>query len=202
MADTQVAHTQTAGMPPMLAYTIQAASSPGAWPSITIGQGSTQKGLRPNTPQDDSYWIAILDATNPTNKVQEFVVPGRNNATVPSGLDQYMTSPNYLFVLATQHLSTLHVPQGDFYDYLALHGAGRELQRLEQLNTSLSCGSISYVTYLLTGHCGTPPQTAYEQSSTSTSGYILFMMSLMPMPNGNPPYTICDTYTFITRPAA
>jgi hypothetical protein len=193
---------QMSSMPPMLAYTIQATSVAGGVPQIAIGQGPSQKWLTPNAPQDDSYWIAILDATDPTNKVQEFVIPGQNNATVPSGLDQYMKSPNYLFALVTQHLSTLHVPQGDFYDYLVLHGAGRELQRLEQVNTSLSCGSISRVSYLLTGQCGPPPNVAYEQGSTSDIGYILFLMSLMPMPNGQPPYTICDVNTFITRPTA
>ena len=193
---------QVSSMPSMLAYTIQASSVPGGVPQLTIGQGGNQKWLRPNTPQDDSYWIVILDATNPTNKVQEFVIPGSSNSTVPSGLDQYMTSPNYLYALVTQHLSTLHVPQGDFYDYLALHGAGRALQRLEQVNTSLSCGSISYVSYVLTGQCGPPPNVAYEESSTSETGYIVFLMSLMPMPNGQPPYTLCDSYTFLTRPTA
>ena len=193
---------QTTSMPSMLAYTIQASSVAGGVPQITIGQGGNQQWLRPNAPKDDSYWIAILDATNPTNKVQEFVVPGANNSAVPSGLDQYMTSPNYLFALVTQSLSTLHVPQGDWYDYLVLHGAGRALQRLEQVNTSLSCGSISYVSYVLTGQCGPPPNVAYEEGSTSETGYIVFLMSLMPMPNGNPPYTLCDSYTFLTRPTA
>jgi hypothetical protein len=191
------------GMPPMLAYTIRGWTNAGWAPNITIGQGSKQKSLSPNAPRDDSYWIAILDATDPTNKVQEFVIPGQNNTAVPDGLDQYMKSPNYLFALVTQSLSTLHVPQGDFYDYLVAHGAGRELRRLEQINTVLSCGSISHMVYLLTGHCGPPPQIAYEQASTSEEeGFVLFLMSLMPMPNGDPPYTICNSHTFITRSAA
>jgi hypothetical protein len=184
-------------MPPMLAYTAQAYATSGIAPSVVIGQGSTKKGLRPNSPKDDSYWIAILDATNPTNKVQEFIVPGSNNATVPQGLDEYMKSPNYLFLLATQYLSTLHVPQGDFYKYLVTHGAGRALQRLEQVNTSLGCGSISHLTYMLTGQCGPPPNTAYELSSPIGGG-LLLLMSLMPMPNGQPPYSICDSNTFNT----
>jgi hypothetical protein len=187
--------TQMSAMPPMLAYTAQAYATSNIVPTVVIGQGSTKKGLRPNNPVDDSYWIAILDATNPTNKVQEFVVPGSNNSTVPQGLDQYMKSPNYLFFLGTQYLSTLHVPQGDFYNYLVTHGAGRALQRLEQVNTSLGCGSISRLTYILTGQCGPPPNTAYELSST-TGGGLLLLMSLMPMPNGDPPYTICDSNTF------
>jgi hypothetical protein len=181
-------------MPPMLAFTLQAYANPGISPSAVIGQGSTKKWLKPNAPQDDSYWIAILDATDPTNKVQEFVVPGSNNSAVPSGLDQYMKSPNYLFVLATQYLSTLHVPQGAWYSYLVSHGAGRQLQRLEQVNTSLGCGSISHMTYILTGQCGPPPNVAYEFGSP-VGGGILVLMSLMEGPNG-PPFSICDSNTF------
>jgi hypothetical protein len=186
---------QMASMPPMLAYTIRGYLTSGGVPNISIGQGPTKKFLKPDAPKDDSYWIAILDATDPTNKVKEFVVPGSSNTAVPDGLDQYMKSPNYLFALVTQQLSTLHVPQGKFYDYLAAHGAGRQLQRLEQVNTSLGCGAVAYMSYLLTGHCGTPPQVAYEMGSTT--GMLLYLMSLMPMPDGQPPYTICDSNTFI-----
>jgi hypothetical protein len=184
-------------MPPMLAYTIQGYLSSGGIPRITVGQGSTKARMNPNSPADDSYWICILDANNPTKKVQEFVVPGAQNSAVPSGLDQYMSNPAYIFALVTQQLSTLHVPQGDFYDYLVAHGAGRQLQRLEQVNTSLGCGSISYVGYLLTGQGGSSNNVAYEIGTTT--GTILYLMSLMPMPNGQPPYTICDSNTFVTR---
>ena len=124
-------------MPPMLAYTVQGYINAGGYPRITVGQGQTKKTLMPGNPVDDSYWIAILDANNPTNKVQEFVVPGSQNSAVPAGLDAFMSKPGFLFALVTQNLSTLHVPQGAFYNYLASHGAGRELQRLEQINTSL-----------------------------------------------------------------
>lgn len=184
-------------MPPMLAYTIQGSLNPNAAPRITIGQGPTKKLVTPNAPAADSYWIVILDANNPTNKVQEFIVPGQNNTAVPSGLDAYMSNPAYLFAVVTQYLSTLHVPQGDFYDYLAAHGAGRQLQRLEQVNTSLGCGSISYMSYALAGQAGAPNGVAYESGSTSSA--VLMLMSLMPLPNGQPPYSVCDSYTFITR---
>jgi hypothetical protein len=186
----------------MLAYTIQGYISSNGIPRITIGQGQNKQFLKPNSPADDSYWIAILDASNPGNKVAEFVVSGNNNSTVPAGLDGYMSNPAYLFALVTQYLSTLHVPQGDFYDYLASHGAGRELQRLEQINTSLGCGSISHLSYLLTGQCG-PANSgapAYELGSASTG--VMLLMSLMPLPNGQPPYSICDSNTFNTRPQA
>lgn len=190
-------------MPNMLAYTISSTLYSGT-PSLIIGYGSNGTGMRPQNPQDDSYWIVFLDAKNPRVKVKEWVVPGNNNTTIPSGVDTYMNDPGYIFAIATQYLSTLHVPQGDFYDFFVKYGAGRALQRLEQINTVLSCGSYSHMAYILTGQCGPrvpgqPSPISYELSSTSQSSPALMLMSLMPMPNGGPPYSICDSYTFHTR---
>ena len=55
---------------------------------------------------------------------------------------------------------------------------------------------------MLTGQCGpaNSGSPAYEAGSSSTGAMLL--MSLMPMPNGQPPYSICDSYTFLTRPQA
>jgi hypothetical protein len=187
-------------MPPMLAYTIYGSIYSGGHPSMAIGQGPSKVRLSPGAPVDDSYWIVILDRNDPKKKVHEFVVPGQNNTSVPAGLDTYMANPGYLFAVVTQFLNTLHVPQGAFYDYLAKYGAARELQRLEQINTSVGCGYISRMSYLLTGQCGPrdgkyPPPPSYELGSTFQS--TLLLMSLMPMPDGKPPYAICDSNTFI-----
>jgi hypothetical protein len=166
-------------------------------PEIVVGQGPTKKYLKPDTPADDSYWFCIMDAQNPASKVKEFVVSGSSNTAVPNGLDAYMSNPAYIFAVVTQYLSTLHVPQGDLYTYLVKHGAGRELQRLEQINTSLGCGSISRMSYLLTAQGGNT--FGYEQSSTRQP--VMLLMSFMPRPDGTPPYSICDTNTFITTHA-
>jgi hypothetical protein len=195
------AHTaeeaQMAGMPPMLAYTIRSPIQTGATPFIRIGQGQSAQVVRPNQPADLSYWIVILDANKPATKVQEWVV--QNNTIVPSNLDQYMSNPGYLFAVVTQVLSNSQVPQGAFYDYLAAHGAGRELQKLEQISshTQTGYGLFSRVSYILTGQCGATGNVAYERSSFTDAA--LLLMSLMPLPNGQPPYTICDSYTFVTR---
>ena len=186
-------------MPPMLGYTVHAYLDLGRAPIIVISQGLKNTFIKPANPADGSYWIAILDANNPLNKVTEFIVPSTNNATVPAGLDTYMSNPKYLFAVATQSMSNAFVPQGDFYDYLAAHGAGRELQRLEQLNLHQSCGSTSGVTYILTGQGGPPNggSPAYEIGMMSAPA--MLVMSLMPLPNGQPPYSLCDSYTFVTR---
>lgn len=86
----------------MLAYTIAGSISSGAVPFIAIGQGSTKQFVKPQNPQDDSYWIAILDGANPGNLVKDFVVPGNDNSSVPADLDTYLSSPNYIFALVTQ----------------------------------------------------------------------------------------------------
>lgn len=125
-------------------------------------------------------------------------MPGQN-AAVPPGIDTYMNNPDYIFALATQNLSTLHVPHGPFYDFLAKYGADRELQKLEQFNAVLGCGTWGRVAYCLTTHCGPrgsgkPTPASYELGDHVT-GTIL-MMSLMPQKNGAPPYGLCDSYTW------
>jgi hypothetical protein len=186
----------------MLAYTIRSSNYSGGPPSLIIGMGGSATGMKPQNPQDDSYWIVIIDGMNPAKKVKEWVIPGQNNSTVPSDLDSFMSNPQYIFVVATQFLSTLHVPQGDLYDYLAKYGAGRQLQRLEQINSVLSCGSYGRMNYVLTGQCGprggnNPPARSYEEGSYM--GPVLVLMALMPMPNGQPPYSIADHNAFRTR---
>jgi hypothetical protein len=180
----------------MLGYSIRGSLNPNSVPTIKVTQGWSVTQISSSHPADDSYWIAILDANNPANKIQEFNVPGANNTAIPAGLDAYMRNPAYLFALVTQTLQCAHVPQGAFYDYLVSYGAGRELQKLEQINTSFGCGQFSTLSYALTGQCG-PPNSgspAYEQGSGS--GSVLLMLSFMPLPSGQPPYSLCDSYTF------
>jgi hypothetical protein len=189
-------------MPNMLAYTIKGSFNPNTVPYIIVGQGANKNLIKPTAPIDSSYWWAILDATNPHNLVKDFSVSSNNNTTVPAGLDAYMSSPNYIFAMATQFLAMNQIPQGDLYDYLVKYGAGRALGRIEQLGSALGCGSISRPNYILTGQCGPrgpqiPSPPSYEMGSVDTTQ--ILTMSLMPLPNGNPPYSICDSLTFNTR---
>jgi hypothetical protein len=189
---------QMTGMPPMLAYTIRSPIQTGATPWIRVGQGNSAQVVRPDqTPADNSYWFVILDANKPATKVKDWVVPGLNNTMLPSDIAQYMSNPGYLFAVVTQVLANSSVPQGAFYGYLASHGAGRELQKLEQVssNTQTGYGLFTRVSYILTGQCGPTINVAYERSSFTDAA--LLLMSLMPLPNGQPPYSICDSYTFV-----
>lgn len=189
-------------MPNMLAYTGVSSYFSGSQPRVTVGTGSTAVTFRPSNPQDNSYYILILDRMNPRTMVKDFVIPGQNNSKVPDGLDNYMTNPQYIFAVLTQFLGTNNVPQGDFFDYLVKYGGGRKLHEIEQLNTVIGCGNHSRVAYLLTGQCGRreagkPAPTTYEYASLYHQVYML--MSLMPMPDGSGPYSICNHQTFKTR---
>ena len=178
-------------LPAMLAYTItsplRTSDIPPA-PHITIGQSPGMTTLTPANPVPNSYWFCIIDATNPTQKADEFVVPASNNSVVPNGLDKYMTNPAYIIALATQSLNLVSVPQGALYAYLKSHGAGRELDRLEQLNVTHGCGQSTIVSYVLTTQGGS--NFGYEQGSETQR--VRYLMSL----KGGGRYTLCEAYTF------
>jgi hypothetical protein len=191
--------------PTFLPYTITSTARENVKPSIIIGASFTPHPnatyLHPANPQNDSYWIVFLNAKNPREKVKEWVVPGQNNSTVPGGIDTYINDPDYIFAVVTQYLNTINVPQGDFYNFLAKYGAGRELQKLEQLYATLGYGTFGRVGYILTGPCGprspVPPASYEVASYTSSTVYsAMLMMSLESMPNGGPPYGISDNYTW------
>jgi hypothetical protein len=190
-------------MPPMIGYSIRSSQFTNNAPSLAIGAGRDKTWMYPAQPKEDSYWICFISAMNPREKVKEWVIPGSQNSTVPAGIDTYMNDPSYLFVVATQTLSTLHVPQGNFYDFLAKYGASRELQRLEQINSVYGCGSFGQMSYVLTGQGGPrdpkkPAPQSYEAGSVTQYSAML-LMSLMAMPNGGPPWSLCDSYSFVTR---
>ena len=181
----------------MLAYTIRGGLSAGDYPQVAIGQGPSKKVFAPSTPTNDSYWFFFLDRSNPTTLVYQTIIPGSSNSTVPAGLQTYLDNVDLLYGVATQNLSTLHVPQGAFYDLLVHFGASRALQRLEQVNTSLGCGYYGHVSYALIGQGGprTPvPPASYDADSLQHG--VLLTYSLMPEAGGKPPYSICDCNTF------
>jgi hypothetical protein len=111
-----------------------------------------------------------------------------------------MSNPDYIFAVVTDCVGSSQVPQGAFYDFLVKYGAGPELQRLEQVNVLTFCGSFSRVSYILTGQCGprTPaPPPSYEAGSVYGTTEAILLLSLQSLPNGQPPYGITNTYTWM-----
>jgi len=92
------------------------------------------------------------------------------------------------------------VPKGDLYNLLVKYGAGPELQRLNQLSTTLKPGDFKSAGYVLAGAGGkragalSPP--SYELSTITDPATIL-AMSLMQ--SGQQPYALIDAYTINTH---
>jgi hypothetical protein len=184
--------------PKMLGYSITSTTAQAEAPFIVIGIHGNPAYVRPTNRQVNSYWIVILSAKEPTTKVKDWVVPAKDHSTVPPGLDAYMSNPDYIFAVVTDCVGSSQVPQGAFYDFLVKYGAGRELQRLEQVSILTFCGSFARLSYILTGQCGprTPaPPPSYEASSVYGTTEAILLLSLESLPNG-PPYGIINTYTW------
>jgi hypothetical protein len=185
--------------PNMLGYSITSSTRQAQVPFIIVGVRGNSTYIAPANAQA-GYWIVILSAANPKQKVKEWLVPANDHSKVPPDLDAYMSNPAYIFAVVTYQVGSNQVPQGAFYDYLVKYGASRELQRLEQINLLTFCGSFSSVSYILTGQCGprTPvPLPSYEAGSAYYTTEAILLLSLESLPNGQPPYGIIDTYTWM-----
>jgi hypothetical protein len=190
--------------PKLLGYSITSSTAQVEAPFIAVGSRGSATYIKPANPPFDSYWIVILSAKNPTQKVKEWLVPGKDNSAVPHGLDSFMSNPDHIFAVVTYGLGSYQVPQGDFYDFLVKYGADRELKKLEQVNVLTFSGSYSRVSYVLTGQGGPrvhgkPSPPSYEAGSVYGNTPAILLMSLESLPDGQPPYGISDTYTFKTR---
>jgi hypothetical protein len=196
-----------------LAYTITAPLQDNVIPAVRIGSGwpsNTETTLYPAGHVNNSYWIVILSAQNPSQRVKEWVLPAAN-AVPPSGIETYMDNPAYIFAVVTQALWTINVPLDAFYNFLAKYGAGAQLQKLEQIHSVFGYSGFGRMGYILTGPCG--PRTPVAPSSYEIGAYnyataakpmlpALLLLSLESLPTGKPPYGIIQSYTWIPRPPA
>ena len=95
--------------PVMLGYSITSSNQQGEHPFIVVGVRGNSTYIGPANPQFHSYWIVILSAKNPKQKVKEFVVPAQDHSTVPSGLDAFMNNPDYIFAVITHGVGSNQV---------------------------------------------------------------------------------------------
>jgi hypothetical protein len=190
-----------------LAFTIQGGGVSNITPWIGIGYPVAGTTLTPKTTRaalpDEFYWVILLDAYRPGQVLQDFVITGAGNPTLPANLDAMMSDPGVIFVVATKQLSLQNVPTGDWYNLLVKYGAGSELQRLNQLSTTLQPGVFNNAGYVLTGQGGPrggsniPPPT-YELATITQPATIL-ALSWIPTASGKPPYSLIDEFTVNTR---
>ena len=87
--------------PNMLGYSITSSTQQPEVPFVVVGVRGNATYIRPANLQAGSYWIVILSAVNPKQKVKEFVLSAKDHSTVPPGLDAYMSNPDYIFAVAT-----------------------------------------------------------------------------------------------------
>ncbi|MFN8288653.1 MAG: hypothetical protein U0U70_00210 [Chitinophagaceae bacterium] len=124
------------------------------------------------------YWAVVIDRTN-LNVVQNFTFT--DNQDVPSQLTPYLNNPQYLMILTTQNLSSANLPAGSLYQMLMNEGAGAQLQRLEQIYESLSCGTWGWMGYSLVSVLDN--SVSYESSAFYDNAFVT-TLQLIPIQVG------------------
>lgn len=106
--------------------------------------GSNQLGLGYSTP--NLYWAVVVDRTN-LNVVANFTFS--DNSDVPAQLTPYQNNAQYMLILSTMQVLSTNLPVGNLYNFLVSNGAGKELQRIEQIYAALNCGTWGNLGYVL-----------------------------------------------------
>lgn len=133
--------------------------------AIHIGTGSNLQAYYPSGIESNTsyYWFVAIDRR--TLKVAHEVVQ-TDYTSVPTGFKEggQYNNINYILVFSTMYMNTLHVPQGELFDFLTVNGAGYELQRLEQVFLQLNCGTYGRMAYSLVDLLGFPGRGIEEGS--------------------------------------
>jgi hypothetical protein len=151
------------------------------WTQIGIG-----KTVLTQQPQQGSYWILVFDRRN----LQVVYNQLQTSGSVAPDIGAYNTS-DYVLVVATTGVGLNNQPQGPFFNFLDLNGAGRELRRINQIAQQFNCGSLGTFGYALVSVLGNTNQPGFEASviTTPSLGPIL-TVQLMPFTiNGQTYYT-------------
>lgn len=136
------------------------------------------------------YWIVVIDRSTLTVVYDE--VHASANAAPDLGV---FNSTDYFLVVAALGVGLDKQPQGDFFKFLDLNGAGRELRRIEQIAVQFNCGSLGMFGYTLVGVLGDLNQPGFELSAIGTADGIasvepILTVQLMPTTiNGKTIYT-------------
>ncbi len=104
------------------------------------------------------YWMVILN--NSDLKV-EANFTFSDNSKVPPELSPYLNNPDYIMILSTVRLHSDNLPQSAFHAFLVSEGAGRQLNRAEQIFEAFNCGTWGVMSYALVAVLGAD-STGYE----------------------------------------
>lgn len=110
-------------------------------------------------PKSWAYWIVVLDRSN-LKVVYNQLHTSPNTAPDIGSLND----SNHLLIVATMGVGLNRQPQGDFFKFLDLNGAGRQLRRVSQVAEQLNCGSLGTFGYALVGTLGDLNTPGFEAS--------------------------------------
>jgi len=161
----------------------------GAW----IGSSPDKRYYPPNSQKvpGNSYWFLVLDRFDLNNVLVDLITDSFKD--VPAEVVKYNDS-RYMLIVATKVLVTYHVPQGPLRDFLAKHGAGDNLNRLEQLNLQIGCGSLGKFGFAMVCVLG-DSDVGFSTASIGSMERCYLTLSLQPTQvDGKTMYTpIADT---------
>jgi len=152
--------------------------------TVSIGTNNLQIGY--NTP--NLYWALVVDRTN-LNVVENFTFS--DNSDVPRQLAPYENNAQYMLILSTMQLSSINLPVGNFYNFLVSQGAGKELQRIEQIFAALNCGTWSNYGYILVTTLDSTPGFDF---SGFIDNAIISTLQLIPVQVGSQTYYTPEVY--------
>ena len=143
--------------------------------TVSIGSNNLQLGYSiPNL-----YWALVVDRTS-LKVVENFTFS--DNSDVPAQLVPYENNAQYMFFLSTMQLSSTNLPVGNFYNFLVSQGAGKELQRIEQIYAALNCGTWGNLGYVLVTTLDSTP--GFDYSGYIDNGFIS-TLQLIPIQVGS-----------------
>jgi hypothetical protein len=130
-------------------------------------------------PSASFVWMVVVDLTNLNVVANEMTQP----STVPANIQKYANNPQYFLFTAGNNLWASGIPQGDLYDFLRKAGAGRELDRCEQVFSQLNTGWLPNFSYVLAATLAENDLPGFEAFSTTT--YSILTMAFLPITNNN-----------------
>ncbi len=158
--------------------------------SFRDGRLAIGSQLTEQRPQQRGYWIVVLDRTSLA------IVYNKMHSSANTAPDiGNLNNTDHILIVASLSVGLSDQPQGDFFRFLDLNGAGRQLRHIEQIATQFNCGTLGTFGYVLVGVLGNLNIPGFELSVIGSrdgvAGYGPFLtVQLLPTTvNGRIVYT-------------
>lgn len=128
--------------------------------SFRAGKLAIGKNVIEQSPTQGGYWIVVIDRSSLA------VVYNKMHSSPNTAPDLgNLNNTDHILVVASLSVGLNHQPQGEFFKFLDLNGAGRQLRHIEQIATQFNCGSLGTFGYALVGLLGNLNQPGFELSA-------------------------------------